>query len=156
MNIGGWTPLVWEGGKNGEYKQVCTLVLFFQNLVMMIFATLQCCAVKSSNREWCNTRHVQNLLEWHTKLLCWFVGMSQRRKWLQEHCTKYKESEVKNVKKSVRGEDAGSSHTDKTVLKCWWSEYHFRAHETYNLHQLNVKREKNKHELLWKQVQPYL
>lgn len=69
MNIGGYISSVWKGDKNGECKQVCVLVLFFQNLVVMILATLQCCAVKSSNREWCNTRHVQNLLEWHTKLL---------------------------------------------------------------------------------------
>lgn len=44
--------------------------------------------------------------------------MSQRRKSLEEYCTKHKESEVKNVKKSVRGEDAGSLYTDKVVLKC--------------------------------------
>lgn len=69
INVGGWISLVWKGDKNGECKQVFILVLFFQNLVGMILATLQCCAVKPSNREWCNTRHVQNLLEWLTKLL---------------------------------------------------------------------------------------
>lgn len=70
------------------------LVLFFQTLVVMISVTLQCCAVKSSNREWCNIRHVQNLLEWHPKLLCWFAGMSHRRKSLEEYCTKHKGSET--------------------------------------------------------------